>query len=91
MSTKTNLEYMVEAADFYRARNDEARKEIELLKAMLDEAKAVSLDAFAKKNAEIERLRDVLHEIISMDGEYQGKNGIYVAQRLARAALGEKK
>ena len=41
MTKKTNFEYMVEAADFYRTRNDEARKEIELLKAMLDEAKAV--------------------------------------------------
>lgn len=68
MTQKTNYEYMVETADFYRVRSEEARKEVELLHAMLDEAK--NNDEVKRLKKEVERheeennrLRAALNEI----------------------------
>lgn len=40
MNKKTNYEFMVETADFYRVRNEEARKEVARLREALEKISA---------------------------------------------------
>lgn len=40
MAEKTDYEWMVETADFYRARHDEVRQENEQLRAVIDSLRA---------------------------------------------------